>query len=106
VRRLLILVSAAIVPLLGCGGGESPSKPTIPSPIPSPTVVLSLVDGDGNAVSDARLQVDGVPRSARTAGGNVFDLGPTSGSAAGRPAAALHEKIETRYTLSLAQLST
>jgi hypothetical protein len=36
--------------------------------------VLSLVDGDGNAVSEARVQVDGVLRSARTAGGSIFDL--------------------------------
>jgi len=37
-------------------------------------VALSLVDASGNDVSDARLQVDGVARSPRTAGGNVFDL--------------------------------
>jgi hypothetical protein len=75
VRRLHFLIITALVLLLRCGHGESPSRPSVPSPIPSTTAVtLSLVDGDGKAVSDARLEVDGVSRSARTAGGNVFDL--------------------------------
>jgi hypothetical protein len=77
VLRLLILIILPIAagPLLGCGSGGSPSAPSVPSPAPSTsTVVLSIVDGEGNAVSAARLVVDGVARAARTAEGNVYDL--------------------------------
>jgi hypothetical protein len=35
---------------------------------------VSLVDGNGAPVTGLALRVDGVPRSPRTPGGNVFDL--------------------------------
>ena len=67
----------AVLALAACGGGGSPSAPVSPPP-PSPAarIALSLVDGDGSAIPDVSLRVDGVPQAPRVPGGHVFDLEP------------------------------
>lgn len=72
--RTLLLLLAIVLP--GCGGGGgSPSTPTSPTPPPATApVAVSLVDGDDGPVAGVALRVDGVLRTPRTPGGNVFDL--------------------------------